>query len=378
MKKKLAALAILPLLLSCSNKGKAELGDYLKSLPLFDSSHHSLRVLQLTDIHWNLTTDMDKQSAYINALVKNASPDLVMITGDQVLTANKENYETLFDLFESWSALLKRDVYYGVTWGNHDQQGYWDAYYSGRLAGRYDHSLYTEVDDDLTGESNYVINLTDSSGKTLWQLYALDTNSLAYSFPDFNYSYDTVHDEQVDWFEEEVKLAQKSNPDVKNVVYFHIPLWETEYAYRLAMGDKLSDYSGCEGEIRRYSGEIREARKSRSPLGPSNMGTSATRSKFFSVAESLGASVAMFYGHDHINSFAAEYRLSGKDDYISLIYGLKTGDGLYYGKELLGGTLITINDDMSYSLARCFQSYEDSYDGGAGYKEEAMYQEESK
>ena len=372
MKKRLAILALFPLLLSCSSHSKAELKDYINALPLFDEKS-SLKILQLTDIHWNFTTDMDKQSAYINALVKNADPDLVMITGDQVLTATKENYEALFDVFEGFSGLLGRDVYYGVTWGNHDQQGYWDAYYSGRLAGKYKRSLYIELDDDLTGESNYVINLT-KGGKTLWQLYALDTNSLAYTFPNFKYTYDTVHDEQVEWFEEEVKLAQQSNPDVKSVLYFHIPLWETEYAYRLSMGNALSDYDGrVEGHIGRYSGEIKEARKNRSDLGPSNMGTSGTHSKFFRVAESLGSTVAMFYGHDHINDFAAEYRLDESDDYISLIYGLKTGDGLYYDESLLGGTMIEIKDDMSYSLYRCFQSYEDSYGNEKGYREEPMY-----
>ncbi len=371
MKKRFAALALLPLLLSCSSHSKVELSEYVRSLGLFDSKS-SLRVLQLTDIHWNFTTDMDKQTAYINALVKNADPDLVMITGDQVLTATKENYKTLFDVFEGFSELLGRHVYYGVTWGNHDQQGYWDAYYSGRLAGEYSHSLYLELDDDLTGESNYVINLT-KEGKTLWQLYALDTNSLAYSFPDFKYSYDTVHSEQVDWFKEEVDLAKASNPAVKSVLYFHIPLWETEYAYRLSQGSALSDYDSLEGSIGRHSGEIRENRKSRGDLGPTNMGTSNTRSTLFEAAESLGTTVAMFYGHDHINDFAAEYRLHDGDDYISLVYGLKTGDGLYYDSDLLGGTLIEIKDDMTYELSRCFQSYQDDYANKAGYREEAMY-----
>ncbi len=370
MKKKIASLALLPFLLSCSSEAKPGLEDYIKTLPLFDSQS-SLRILQLTDIHWNFTTDMDKQTAYINALVKNANPDLVMITGDQVLTATKENYETLFDVFEGFSELLGKDIYYGVTWGNHDQQGYWDAYYSGRLAGKYKHSLYLEVEDELTGESNYVINLT-KGGKTLWQLYALDTNSLAYSFPDFKYSYDTVHPEQVTWFGEEVSKAKAENPNVKSVLYFHIPLWETEYAYRLA-NPSLNDYKTVEGFIKRHSGEIRENRKSRGDLGPTNMGTSNTRSNLFEVAESLGTTVAMFYGHDHINDFAAEYSIKG-ENYISLVYGLKTGDGLYYDKDMLGGTIIDIKDDMSYSLSRAYQFYEESYEGGAGYALEAMYE----
>lgn len=373
MKKGIALLSLFPLLLSCSSHQKRDLSEYQIDLGLFDDGETSIKILQLTDIHWNFTTDMEKQTAYLNALVENSSPDLIMVTGDQVLTASKENYETLFEAFENFSVLLGRPVYYGVLWGNHDQQGYWDAYYSGRLASKNPHCLYKEPDDDLTGESNYVINL-QRGGKTLWQIYSLDTNSYAYSFPDFKYRYDTIREEQVDWFEEEVKEAQKANPSVKNLVYFHMPLWETEYAYRLSMGDSLSDYSWVEGEVGRFSGEIKEARKTRSDLGPSNMGTSAERSSFFARAESLGATVAMSYGHDHINDFAAEYRLNGKNDYISLIYGLKTGDGLYYDPSMIGGTVIEVKDDMGASMYRCYQSYEENYEGKAGYREERMYQ----
>ena len=133
-KKALLSIAVLPLLLSClGSKTAPKLEDYISSLPLFDSAS-SVRVLQLTDIHWNFTTDMEKEKKYLSALVKNSNPDVIMTTGDNILTASKENFTSLFDLFESFSELLGHDVYYGVTWGNHDQQGLFDPYFPGRLA----------------------------------------------------------------------------------------------------------------------------------------------------------------------------------------------------------------------------------------------------
>ena len=186
----------------------------------------------MTDVHWEFQSEGAKQSAYLNALVKNSNPDLIMLGGDQVTNPINENYETFFDVCEGFSSLLGRDLYYGLVWGNHDDQTYWENLSSHSLSETNPHCLYREVEDSLSGESNYLINLK-KNGKTLWQLYALDTNSYVYSSGEFS-GYDSLHEEQIDWFESEVKAAKGKNPGVKNLAFLHIPLWESEFAYRLS------------------------------------------------------------------------------------------------------------------------------------------------
>ncbi len=365
-RKSLTSFLLLPLLLSCSSaKGTPSKEDYISSLPLFDSAS-SLRVLQLTDIHWNFTTDMSKEKLYLSALVKNANPDVIMTTGDNILTASKENFETLFDLFESFTELLGHDLYYGVTWGNHDQQGLFDPYFPGRLASSKKHSLYKEIDDDLRGESNYVVSLT-KSGKPIWQLYALDTNSLHYSFPSFSYSYDVVSDEQIAWYEEETLLAKSQYANVQSLMYFHIPLWETAYAYNL--------YSAKEapGVLIEASGECREKEWDIEGLGSTPVYAGYKRSGLFAKAEELGNCHAMFYGHDHVNDFAASYSLSSSSRPVALCYGLKSGSGLTYNGDMIGGNLAVISEDGTSKLYRCFQTYQSDYSSGNGYAEEEMF-----
>lgn len=366
-RKFLAAISLLPLLLSCSS-GKANPSneDYISSLPLFDSSS-TLRVLQLTDIHWNFTTDMTKEKNYLSALVKNSNPDVIMTTGDNILTASKDNFETLFDLFESFTDLLGHDVYYGVTWGNHDQQGLFDPYYPGRLASSKKHSLYKELDDNLRGESNYVVSLT-KEGKPIWQLYALDTNSLHYSFPSFSYSYDVVSDEQIKWYEEETKLAQSQYANVQSLMYYHIPLWETAFAYKILQGEKMPGY------VEDYSGDCREKEWNLEGLGNTPVYAGYKRSELFEKAQELGNCQAMFYGHDHKNNFSVTYTLSSDKKPIALCYGLKSGSGLTYDADMIGGNLAVICADGTSELFRCYQTYESDYSDMKGYKEEAMFQ----
>ena len=66
----------------------------------------------------------------------------------------------------------------------------------------------------------------------------------------------------------------------------------------------------------------------------------------------------VFFGHDHINDFIAEYKTSETGEYVTIGYGLKTGDGLYFEDGMIGGTLSTIHRDGSVSYSRCFQGYE--------------------
>ena len=46
----------------------------------------------------------------------------------------------------------------------------------------------------------------------------------------------------------------------------------------------------------------------------------------------------MLAGHDHKNNFSINYKG------IRLSYGLKTGYGSYYDRQLVGGTLLTVTD----------------------------------
>jgi hypothetical protein len=330
-KKKLLFFGILPFfLLGCSSK-EAALEDYRSSLDYVSD----FTILQLTDIHWSLQTDLAQQEAYLNHVflrAKEASPrqtiDLVMITGDCDLISNKEVATRLFDLFLSW------DVPYGLSWGNHDFQGNYSPEWLEALASR-GRSVYKKVDDSLTGRSNYVVNLI-AQNKTVWQIFALDSNSYQSSSIPARYDYDYIHDDQAEWVNKEAE-------NVPSLAYFHIP---TEQ-WPLAEEDYLKN--GGKGSTSKMKWERNES-----------FCNSKTLSKFFLSALTHDFK-GLFCGHDHSNERAFTY------DGVVLSYGLKSGKELYYSHsaerniDLIGGSLQILHDDGSFTLRHVYVQDDEAY-----------------
>lgn len=284
-------------------------------------------ILQLTDIHWSFDTDRVKQKAYLNAVFSAAEKasvnqriDLVMVTGDSGLMADTAILEDLFETIRSWNTP------YGVTWGNHDRQGYYSVDFLDHLAKEENfpgQSVYKDVDDDVYGRSNYVVNLKEGD-ETKWQVFSFDSNSYQQSGNGVSYDYDYIHDDQVTWFEG----LSEAKP---SLCYFHIPLREWKYAFE-----------NVSGKTSKSKWEINES-----------ICCSSSDSRLFSSAKSHDVK-AMFCGHDHSNDYTATY------DGIVLGYGVKSGGELYFSHsdsrqiDILGGSLVELHSDESFALRHVY------------------------
>ena len=357
MKKQAAALFLLPLLLSSCGKATFAPEDYVQKLPLF-ATKDTVNVLQITDLHWSLGVDVSRQKDYLSSLFASSNPDLVVTSGDNVMIGNEGTVRSFVATMDELAEI------HGFSWittfGNHDRQGIYEPGFWKRVLASSSHCLYSELDDDLTGRSNYVLSLTDASGTPLWNVVSIDSNSYFQSST-LAYSYDIVHEDQIKWYEE----VSSATGDVPNLVYIHIPLYEVEYAFRLAgqKGGTLEDGTGrpdveAPGILGRFSGVMHEADVVKNDeLGPSRCCVGFEPSRLFSALEAHHGR-GVFFGHDHINDFIAEYKTSETGEYVTIGYGLKTGDGLYFEDGMIGGTLSTIHRDGSVSYSRCFHGYE--------------------
>jgi 3',5'-cyclic AMP phosphodiesterase CpdA len=297
------------------------LGDYVSELPF----REGYAILQLSDLHFGCETDLPHELAYLDAVVAAArQPDFLMLTGDCFLLGNERIASALFARIRSYG------VPYGVTWGNHDADGYYRFSWLEELvqegAGVYRHPKGSP----LSGASNYVVNLVQG-GKPVWQLYSLDSHSCVQTNP-FRYEHPPIDEGQVSWYESECEAAKGSDGSyVPSIAYFHIPLRETAKAY------------ADEGGLTTYlKWEKHES------ISPSYRGSS-----FFSSAKKRNAK-ALFYGHDHGNDFVADY------DGVTLGYGVKTDKELYYarsekrGYDLIGGSLLTLHEDATFDLTHLY------------------------
>ena len=369
MKKQYVMISLASLLLASCSQGpqiKPSLKDYQTDINIF-KTNDTVRILQLTDIHWSFATDYRREQKYFESLAQKADPDIIMTTGDNVLSATSDTIDHLFSMLNSLKNARGKRIYWGVTWGNHDRQGIYDPDYPDRIAKtysmqkEYDHSLvyenyglYKNPDDDIQGRSNYVVNLTDGS-RTIWQLYAIDSNSD--HFNGTNYTYDVIRKEQIEWFENQAKESQREG-NIPSLAFFHIPLFQLAYSYDNAKKGIIKPGN--------FGGELRERTEEKAPFFDQIENIDATRTfpgyedtGFFHSAKQYNVK-GMFFGHDHVNDFwalyddkaTAENNPNGTADDILLAYGVKTGDGLYFSKDLIGGNLITIHKDGSFDGRR--------------------------
>jgi 3',5'-cyclic AMP phosphodiesterase CpdA len=334
MKQRLSWFLLFAGLFSLSGCAKSEpaLEDYVSTLPFVEN----FSVLQLTDLHWSTLTDRPKQKEYLTAVIsaaKLASPngnvDLLMITGDCTLLGSKEVAKDLFDFLASFH------ISFGVSWGNHDRQSAYSMEWLDSLLSSYPNSLYKDLDDNVTGRSNYVISLQDS-GKSKWQIYSLDSGSYEPSSTPLRYSYDHIRTDQSAWF---VKEADKAS-NVPSLVYFHIPTREWQEVY----------------ENKSYSKVAFEKNE--------RIWASENESDFFRTAKSHNVK-GLFCGHDHSNDLTLTY------EGVVLGYGVKSGKELSFGTsptrtyvpagtsekkplQLIGGSLSVLHGDGTFDLKHLY------------------------
>ena len=142
---------------------------------------------------------------------------------------------------------------------------------------------------------------------------------------------------QIQWYEDMVKdtKAKNGGETVPSLLFFHIPVPEFQEAW-----DALEAGSP-------------DAKKFDAERWESNEGVAAPKynSHFFDKVVELGSSKGIFVGHDHINSWAIEYKG------VLLSYGITSTDRVYRDVELMGGQVISMDSTNKITLERYFHTY---------------------
>ena len=312
------------------------------------SSDGDFKILHLTDIHiggslYTYQKDMKALRACF-AEIEHAKPDLVIVTGDMcfplgIMSMNLNNSAPV----QQFAAFMRNTgIPWAFTYGNHDTEAmstlnkrelnevYKSLSYktSGNL-------LYPYVQPGITGRNNQLIELRNTDGTLNPGLFLIDSN--AYTGEGINV-YDFIHDDQVDWYADEVRrMNEEAGHTVDSMVFFHIPLQQYKTATEL--------YIEGSDEVTYYFGE-----------NPGDHGgitndlvcCSEYPSKLFDTAVELGSTTAMFCGHDHYNNASIEYQG------IRLTYGMSIDylamPGIEKETKQRGAELITIHPDSTWDL----------------------------
>lgn len=317
------------------------------------------KILQLSDIHIGggfMSIRKDKLALNaVAAMITAEQPDLVVFTGDLTYPVpvqagtfnNKENAKLLADLMEQLG------VYWAPVLGNHDSEDY--SYFSRETIGTlyesddYPHCLFQAGDTAVDGVGNYCIHVQNSKGEITQSLFFLDSNAyIGGMLSGLTWEYDCIHENQVDWYEEELHRITEQNGGIqpKSLAFFHMPPQEMQTAYY-----EYRDNGFRDTETVQY--KFGEAGERDIVVYPSEKNYG-----FFDRVLALGSTQGIFFGHDHLNNISLTYKG------VRLTYGYTIDYLAYSGIKNYGAqrgcTVITVSPDGSFD---CWHEnyYQDKY-----------------
>lgn len=345
--KKLSILGVIPVLalVSCGTTQQVPLENYRETI---DVKRDEAVVMQLADTHWNISTNIPKYEAYYRHLVKDiVKPDLIVLTGDNVLMATKDTVIKQVALLDSL------DVPYTFTFGNHDYQGLYSIDWLLNTLENGKNSLFVYQKDDIDGSGNQLVTFTNG-GKALWEVYMVDTNS--YRETGSTYDYSTIQESQVEWMKEEKTLSKEKYGEIPPAISFsHIPLWETAFAWH-------NDKDGVLGEMLQKPKKVIPGVSE--TTGPLPFSPSKQATNYVSEAMKLNTK-GFYFGHDHCNDWVGMYEYEGHE--ASIGFGVKSSRELEYttspkGYELTGAASYTLRMDGSYTIGHHYLNLDDLTD----------------
>ena len=359
------------------------------------------RVLHLTDIHIGagaFSAEKDKWAIQaVTETVNRVKPDLVIVTGDmaypvpfQAGTFNNKREAEMF------AALMEQlGVYWTITFGNHDTEIY-SLYDRDEISAqvymnkeKYPHCLFLEgpalgnnSDDSGKGNSVIVVRHPTAEGVEITDKESYDLNVAStkisqalvtidsHSYTDGDYfgiawKYDNIHPDQIDWYAQEMQKLTAKNVEygvpedkaqVKNLVFFHIPLTE----YRTYWGEYKNNGHEDTDNVKLVHGWAGEDGEKSFP--------GVNDCQMFETMVLNGGQGA-FCGHDHYNTFAIDVKATVKDkdgndvtSVVRLSYGMSIDYLAYIGIvdeiEQRGGQGILISSDGNFST--CHYPYQGS------------------
>ena len=296
-----------------------------------------LRILQLTDVHLcagitTIGTDRKALDACY-AVIKEARPDLIIVTGDIVYPIPIQTFNTnnLKPVYQFCTFMNNFGIPWAMVYGNHDTETFAD-YGAQELSGIFRYfkddpacpMLYAEKQPDIYGRYNQYLRIENADGTLNRLIFLIDSNDYVGGSAEIN-DYDSVHTDQLAWYVKTIdEVSAEEGRRVPSFVYMHIPFKEfAEACDALARGEDSAEYLlGENGE---------------------NVSHPAKDSGFFKLILEKKSTQAVFVGHDHLNNLGVKYRG------VDLVYG-KSIDYIAYPKIAKqtvqrGGTLVTLSSN---------------------------------
>lgn len=276
--------------------------------------------------------------AFIKDMIKLHEPDIVILGGDNSTASKETKADAIKELCEIF---VECETYFTFVFGNHDdEQGVsreelFEMYklYGGKYCLAYD------AVPELSGVGTHNLTVKSSDGKKIaYNLYMFDSNSYVYDDEGNELGYDCVHTDQIEWYKKTAATLKTVNggETVKSMAFQHIIVQEIYemmfYKFPFALGEATRNYYGQSYTYLPFVYNIKDGYLLEAPCpGYYNYGQ-------FDAFVETGDVVAVFSGHDHLNSFTVE------KDGVDIVNTPSCTFGSYGDPTTRGIRMLTINE----------------------------------
>ena len=264
----------------------------------------NFKILQVADLQDNMQLN-GSVKAFLREVLRQENPDLVVLTGDNISGGScRTDFSKAWDykrceraIDEFMSIFEEYGVPVAQVFGNHDDENALSKEELFDIYETYDCFIGTDEGDALYGCGTYNLPIYSSKDaeKMMYNLWLFDSNT----YDEELGGYDYVHDDQVDWYVEKSNELKAANGGtaVPSMVFQHIIVKEVI--------DLIESGESIEGALLHQDGRDYVFKDGVLKAGYlKEYPCPGTRpSRQFSSMVQQGDVVAMFFGHDHNNTF---------------------------------------------------------------------------
>ncbi len=315
----------------------------------------NFRIMQVADLQDNMQLN-GAVKEFLKEAVKQEHPDLIVLTGDNISGGSCRT-----DFLKAWdqrncekaigqfmNIFEDAGVPVAMVFGNHDNENALSKEELFDIYEEYDCFIGTDEGDALYGCGTYNLPIYSSKDaeKIEYNLWMFDSNT----YDEELGGYDYVHDDQVEWYVETSNALKEANGGVA------VPSMAFQHIIVKEIFDIIENGDNIEGSLLNYNGKDYVFKD-----GYLNAGylkeypCPGTRpSKQFPAMVEQGDVVAMFFGHDHNNTFEVTYK--GIDLVATPGFTFNS-----YGNEDRGVRIIDINENDTSTYETRLVQFDDYF-----------------
>ena len=309
-------------------------------------------VMQVTDVQDGPGLVLPT-ARFLQKALAELKPDLVVLTGDNISGAKSPTDALTAGAIDKFMRIFeKAGVPVAMVFGNHDDEGKTSKEAQMALYMRYNCFIGYDESPAISGVGTYNVPIYSSIDpqKVAYNIWMVDSGT----YDTVNGGYAHVQQDQIDWYVQKSNALKAANGGVPvpSLMFQHIVVPEVYEAF-----NEVS--FGTPGAVAKYGKYfvLNPAMTRAGVLGEGACPPDVNGGQFDAV-RAQGDVKAMFFGHDHANTY--EVRVRGVDLVCSPTSGMAS-----YGDELRGVRVITVDENDTSSYTTSLVKYTDYFDAGS-------------